>query len=157
MTTQHRACQFGSSHGRVLKAPPIMQKTMPKPRVILKECASGPVHAPPQVTQEQHRVHNCPAERPPDAPQAPEPNFNTEGHTLRFSTARFGGQSPTADLMVEPALTLLGRNFRRMRMSEDGTLQVELGREEASTIICFPSREQFQHQTRTLDAIADST
>eukprot|EP00971_Amphidinium_carterae_P254436 5051253-Amphidinium_carterae.1 len=125
--------------------PPVLQKAMPKPRILLKE-RSHPDLEPPVETQ-QH---------PLDAgDEAVDSDLNVEGSILKFHTAKLGGRAHTFDLLVEPTLSMLGRTFRKEDLDENDILRIELGKEEISTVVCFPSREQFQYLTAPLDRVAE--
>eukprot|EP00971_Amphidinium_carterae_P024581 484648-Amphidinium_carterae.1 len=127
--------------------PPVVQKAMPKPRILLKERDQQPQpgHEPPLERQQ-----NCPDEMNETANTV----FNVEGRVLKFGTGRLGGRNPTFDLLVEPTLSMLGRTFKTVDMDENDTLRIELGKEEDSMVVCFPSRQQFQHLTGPLDRVA---
>eukprot|EP00971_Amphidinium_carterae_P207350 4113776-Amphidinium_carterae.1 len=135
---------------------PVVEKAMPKTRILLKEraqqlqekaTAQPPLQQGHEPSLEREQNHPITMDEPADM------DFNVEGRVLKLDTTWLGGQKPTFDL-VEPSLSMLGRTFKNVDMDENDTLRIELGKEEASTVVCFPSRQQFQHLTGPLDRVA---
>eukprot|EP00971_Amphidinium_carterae_P352149 6492452-Amphidinium_carterae.1 len=141
----------------------VQQKSMPKPRVLLKERPQQPLQEANASGAEQHRQEPSQSSAPVEPTAVPqevlpqddvENELNQEGRVIKFEIEKLGGREPTFDLVVEPTLSMLGRNYKHMVLDEKNMLRVELGQLESSSVLCFPSRQQFRHLTRPLDVVA---